>query len=111
MCAKVTAPQFWPLRDVERHWDRLILRASIFEKGERVSHQQGPVAGLPPPSELIARYAQSEGLPEGTMMFCGTPSVIGGIRHSLRFELELEDPVMGRKISRAYSMQSLPNAE
>jgi hypothetical protein len=41
-------------------------------------------------------------------MFCGTMPAIGGIRSSSRFEMELEDPVLGRKISHAYDIETLP---
>ena len=33
---------------------------------------------------------------------------IGGIRSSSRFEMELDDPVRGRKISHAYDIETLP---
>jgi hypothetical protein len=41
-------------------------------------------------------------------MFCGTFAAKGGIRPSARFEYELEDPVLGRRIAYAYSITSLP---
>ena len=41
-------------------------------------------------------------------MFCGTMPAIGAIRSSLRFEMELDDPVLGRKLSHAYRVQTLP---
>jgi hypothetical protein len=44
----------------------------------------------------------------GTVLFCGTMPAIGGIRSSSRFEMELEDPVLGRKISHAYDIETLP---
>jgi hypothetical protein len=33
---------------------------------------------------------------------------IGAIRPSPRFEMELDDPVLGRKISHAYEIEALP---
>ena len=41
-------------------------------------------------------------------MFCGTMGSIGGIRPSPRFDMELEDPVLGRKLTHGYNVQSLP---
>jgi hypothetical protein len=73
-----------------------------------VSYQEGPVAALLPPSELLARRAPTEDLPEGTLMFCGTLPAIGGIRPSPRFEFALEDPVLRRRIAHAYSVVNLP---
>jgi hypothetical protein len=47
-------------------------------------------------------------LPEGTAMFCGTQPSIGGIAPADRFEMELEDPVLGRSIRGAYDIRALP---
>jgi hypothetical protein len=41
-------------------------------------------------------------------MFCGTLAAKGGIRPSERFEIELEDPILGRKLTHAYDIASLP---
>ena len=41
-------------------------------------------------------------------MFCGTLSAIGGIRPATRFEMELEDPVLGRSMRHAYDVHALP---
>jgi hypothetical protein len=42
-------------------------------------------------------------------MFCGTLAVHGGITPSETFEMELEDPVLGRKITHRYSVKALPD--
>ena len=42
-------------------------------------------------------------------MFGGTLPVIGGIKGAPCFELELEDPVLKRKITHSYEMTNLPN--
>jgi hypothetical protein len=41
-------------------------------------------------------------------MFCGTLAAKGGIRPAPRFMIELEDPVLGRKITHTYDIVSLP---
>ena len=41
-------------------------------------------------------------------MFCGTLGAIGGVRPGSRFEMELEDPVLGRRLAHAYDVESLP---
>jgi hypothetical protein len=109
MCDKPVATQFWPLSQLADHWDQLMLRSWIMEGGERVLYQEGAVAGMIAPLDLIAKYTGSPELPEGTLMFCGTFAAKGGIRPSTRFEYELEDPVLGRKIAGGYSVASLPN--
>ena len=41
-------------------------------------------------------------------MFGGTFAAIGGIRPSDQFDLELEDPVLNRKLSHSYKIVTLP---
>lgn len=108
MCEKPIAPQFWAFDDVAAHWDRLMLRSHATIAGRRVLYQEGSVAAMRHPEDLIGRYAQG-GLEEGTLMFCGTLAVHGGLRPAEKFEFELEDPVRGRSIHHGYSVLSLPN--
>ncbi len=108
MCDKPMAPTFWAFDEVAPHWDRLILRAHVTEGGARVLYQEGSVAAMLDPRDLIARYAKDGRLADDTLMFCGTLAAKGGVRPTVQFEFELEDPVKGRKIAHAYTARTLP---
>jgi len=109
LCAKPLAPVLWPLAEVALHWDRLILRSHAVIGGRRRRYQEGPVARLRPPEELIRLYRNGPAaLPTETAMFCGTMAVEGEIAPAERFEIELEDPVLGRRISHSYAVKPLP---
>lgn len=108
MCDKPIAADFWDYEAVAPHWDRLLLRATITEKNERVLYQAGSVAAMLDPKELIARFTDNAGLAEGTLMFCGTLSAQGAVRASQDFAYELDDPVLGRKIGHRYRVRTLP---
>jgi hypothetical protein len=108
MCDKPIAPVFWAFDEVAPHWDSLILRAHVIEGGTRVVYQEGTVATMLPPADLIGRYANDGRLADDTLMFCGTLAAKGGVRPTARFEFELEDPVKGRRIAHAYSVRTLP---
>jgi hypothetical protein len=45
---------------------------------------------------------------DGTLMFCGTLPVIGGVRPAARFRYELEDPLLARSIGSGYEVRPLP---
>jgi hypothetical protein len=60
------------------------------------------------PDSLLALYEDGKGLAEGTLMFCGTLGAIGGIRPADRFECEIEDPVLQRRIGCSYDVVTLP---
>jgi Protein of unknown function (DUF2848) len=61
MCDKPVAPVFWAFDDVATHWDRLMLRAHVIENGERKIYQEGSVAAMFAPLDLIARCALAAG--------------------------------------------------
>ena len=107
LCGKPVGPTLWPFRAVEGHWDALQLRAYATIEGERVLYQDGTLAALRTPSDLIARLPGGA-LPAGTVMFGGTLGAIGGIRPATRFEMELEDPVLGRTMRHGYDIDVLP---
>ena len=110
MCAKPVGPTLWRYDEIKPHWEKLALRSFVpGEGGKRRLYQEGSVANMRSPEDLIQRYAGGEKLAPGTAMFCGTFAVHGGISHSERFDMELEDPVLGRKLTHSYRIVSLPD--
>lgn len=109
LCPKVIGRAVWRFEDVEPHWDRLILRSFVEEGGKPVLYQEGTLARIRTPRELIAGWRNGDKrLPPGVAMFCGTLPAIGAIRAAPRFTMELEDPVLGKKISHSYRIEALP---
>jgi hypothetical protein len=108
MCDKPIAPVLWELEDVAAHWDRLVLRSYAVINGKRELYQEGTLDAMLPVAELIRRGFEKGQLPDGCAMFGGTFAAKGGIRPADRFEFELEDPVLKRKISHAYDVVTLP---
>lgn len=109
MCAKPVSREIWRLEDVAPHWDALVLRSYVSVNGERRLYQEGSVATMRPLNELFRLYGGEERLPPGTAMFCGTLAVHGGIAPAEQFEMELDDPVLRRKITHSYRIQPLPD--
>ncbi|GGF46409.1 hypothetical protein GCM10007301_02380 [Azorhizobium oxalatiphilum] len=107
MCDKPIAPELWVLDDVLPHWDSLILRSFAIIDGERVLYQEGTVNSMLPPDEVVAGFSGAD-LSAGSVMFCGTFAVHGGIRPAERFEFEMEDPVLKRTIRHGYDVVVLP---
>jgi hypothetical protein len=107
LCGKVVGGELWHLGDVADHWDRLMIRAFATIDGQRVAYQQGSLSAMRTPSDLMARLPGGA-LAPATAMFCGTLPAIGGIRPATRFEVELEDPVLGRQMAHAYDVAALP---
>lgn len=111
MCAKPVARGAWRLADVADHWDELVLRSWAVEDSDRLLYQEGAVAAMRTPEDLIGRGFGGGEIPAGTAMFCGTLAVRGEVRAAPRFEFEIEDPVLNRRIRHGYDIRALPLAE
>ena len=112
MCVKPIAADLWPLAELADHWDDLQIRSWIQEDGERRIYQEGQLAAMLPPAELIAGYAPpAKALPPGTLMFCGTVAVQGGVRSAQNFEFELFDPHLDRTIAHHYRIEQIPEED
>ena len=112
MCPKPIGRELWPFAEIEKHWDRLVLRSHVTRQGERRLYQEGSVSGMLAPRELLARFGQARGtLPPGIVMFCGTLAVRGEIAGGERFEIELHDAVRNRSLRHEYAARALQIAD
>lgn len=112
MCPKPIGRELWRFNEVKSHWDSLLLRSWITRDGVRRLYQQGPVTRMRTPQDLIACYLGHEGdLPVGSVMYCGTLAVPGGIESGEVFEVELEDPLRERILKHRYTTRSLAFAD
>ena len=100
LCAKPVSRDTWRYDEVKRHWEKLVLRA--WADGEL--YQEGSVAAMRSPEDLLARHP----LQPGWAMFGGTLAARGGIRPAKAFRMELEDPVLKRKLAHEYRIAVLP---
>ena len=109
LCAKPVCAEFWQLERVANHWDQLIVRSWITRDGERRLYQEGPLAKMRHPYELFGLYGGDDYVPApGVVMFCGTLAVHGDLTPAESFEMELEDPVLKRRLHHSYRVRELP---
>ncbi len=112
MCDKPLAGALWRFADVSAHWDDLQIRSFAEINGERVLYQDGQVSAMLAPEKLLELYAGEEeadgGFRPGDLMLCGTLPAIGGVRPGARFEFELVDPVLDRRLQHGYDVIELP---
>jgi hypothetical protein len=106
LCGKVMGPALWKFEDVAPHWDRIIIRSYATIDGERTLYQEGPLALMRDPVDLMNRYGKP--FVAGTIVMCGTIGAKGGIRPAARFDMELEDPVLKQRMAHGYDVITLP---
>ena len=112
MCPKPMSRELWRFADVERHWDELMLRSWVTRQGKRELYQEGSVTRLLAPRDLMARYlGNPRCCRSGRRCIGGTLPVNGEIGGGERFEIELEDPRLTRKLQHAYAVRCLEMAD
>jgi hypothetical protein len=110
MYPKIVAPIVWPLAEVREHWDELVLRSWVQVGGERRLYQEDTLQAMLPPTQFLAaavrEYSPSDF--QRTLVFSGTVATLGGeLLFGERFDMELFDPVLDRRIQHSYAVQLL----
>jgi hypothetical protein len=109
MCAKPVAPVVWDMEDVRDHLDRIALRSWMTIGGKRRLYQEGRLESNIGVIDILNGIPAEAALGlECLSLFCGTFPAIGGIETGEKFEFEMEDPVLGRKIGHHYRIRCLP---
>ena len=112
MCAKPVSTALWRYADVAPHWNSLIARSwRIDGDAAPVLYQEGTLARLLRPEELIERGFGAAAMPPGSAMFCGTQAVLGELSSGAGYALELHDPVLGRSLWHRYRVDALAHVE
>jgi hypothetical protein len=106
LCGKVMGAALWRFDEIKAHWDQIMIRSFATIGGKRALYQEGSLAAMRNPDDLIARYGKA--LAPNTVMMCGTLGAKGGIRPASRFEMELDDPVLERRMTHTYDIVDLP---
>lgn len=106
VCPNVVGTEAWRLDDVVDHWDALELRSWTDRDGERIRYQDASVDRIKPPAGLLALVEERTTGPQaGTTIFSGSvPTLTGDLVCGDRFEVELYDPELDRRLTCAYDV-------
>ena len=111
-CCKPVADTLWRFDEVRDHLDQIELSSWIREGGrdDWRPYQQGTLGAIRPLGDLIDGSGIAALAAGGAAaMLCGTLGVMsGGVRHARAFRMALQDPLLGRSITHAYSIVELP---
>lgn len=103
-CPKPVASELWRYDSVSKHLDDLLLKCQIKENNQWITYQEGTLASICPLSGLM----KESGFGDGSAMLCGTLPAVGGVRRALEYQMEIEDPVLNKRIQLHYSVIELP---
>lgn len=108
ICPNIMSKHVWLLSDLEDHWDDLIIRSRVISGGEEILYQEGRLAVLMGPKELMAFVKSVIGPLQNTVIFSGTLGTLtGGFVFGERFLAELIDEKRGRRLSLEYDVRKL----
>lgn len=105
----ILSRNLWNYKEIKDNWDQIEIRSWVLREGKRTLYQDSTLGTILPPEELIRLVQQQvKGSLKGIAIFSGTPPLVTEkIVFTDRFECELLDPVLKRKITIGYSIHTL----
>lgn len=105
VCPKPVSTDVWRYADVSDRWDQLVLRSWVGESGREQLYQDGRMAAVMLPEDLLSLLRQRVGdRVSGAAIYTGTVPLIGGKFATTKpyFEAELFDESTGRSLRCIY---------
>ena len=108
-CPTLLSRNLWKYEEIRGHWDKIGIRSWATKEGKKVLYQESTMETILPPEELIRLVQQKvRGPLEGIAIYSGTPPIkTEGMIFADRFEGELQDPILERKLTLNYSIHTL----
>ncbi len=114
VCGKPISAEVWRFEDIRGRWDSLVLRSYVGENGPEILYQEGRLASIMPPEDLIAAVERRAGSLNQSALFTGTvPLIDGKFYCGGFFQAELFDEATGQALRCAYRIRQcdLPMAK
>ena len=112
ICPNVMSTEIWDYRDVQDHWDEMILESWVTPAlGEsEVLYQQAPLSTILSAEDIIdlVKSRLTDGECENMVIYSGTfPTVSGKMIYGNRFRCVLTDPILNRTLNCEYEIVRL----
>jgi len=89
-----------------------MIQSHILLDDTKVLYQEGTMASLMSPQELLASYEQFfSPCTESLALFMGTVPMKAGITYATHFSVSLVDPVLNRQLTHQYRICNVLNQE
>ncbi|WP_286974906.1 DUF2848 family protein [Acetomicrobium sp. UBA5826] len=105
----VISKKVWIYEDVKDHWDELVMKAWVKEKGVAKLYQEGKLNTILRPEELIKKARERVlGDLTGAVIFSGTFPIIGGkLNYEPYFKVELIDNIKHKTLAHEYILEPI----
>jgi hypothetical protein len=109
VCPTILSRNLWNYEEVKGTWDQIQIRSWAIKDGQKSIYQESTLGSILPPEDLIRLVQEqlNDGI-GGIMIFSGTPPILSGeMVFADRFEAELLDASLNRKITIEYDIHTL----
>ncbi len=109
ICPNLMGRTVWPLKEVENHWDDLLMNANVVKDGKDSLYQEGRLGLLLNPVELMSFVKSKIASPlENLIIFSGTMGMLAGeFIFSQKFSAKLIDEKLNRRLEISYDIKPL----
>lgn len=109
VCPTILSKTIWNYEDVKDTWDQIQIRSWAIKDRQKKLYQESTLKSILPPEDLIQLVQQNLNDPIGGIaVFSGTtPLLAGEMVFADRFEGELADTNLDRRITVEYDIQTL----
>ena len=109
VCPTILSKTIWNYEDVKDTWDQIQIRSWAIKDRQKKLYQESTLKSILPPEDLIQLVQQNLNDPIGGIaVFSGTPPLLAGeMVFADRFEGELADTNLDRRITVEYDIQTL----
>lgn len=109
ICQKPMSKEVWLYEDIKDHWDEIQLTSwQINEQGERILYQDEPLGTILPLEDLLERAEKLYPNLDDVIIWSGTISALNGLVYGSTFSGEMNDKVLGRKLTFTYDIKAVP---
>ena len=109
VCPTILSRNIWKYEEVKDTWDQIQIRSWAIKDDQKNLYQESTLGSILPPEDLI-RLVRSQLKDDtgGIVIFSGTPPILSGeMVFADRFEAELLDAGLNRKITIEYDIHTL----
>ena len=109
ICPNILSKKVWPLDEIKDHWDDLMIRSKVWDKGKEILYQKGRLGLILNVDSLLdfVRTKIGERLTD-IVIYSGTIGTLTGEPvFGERFEAELIDNNLNRRLDLAYEIHPL----
>jgi hypothetical protein len=104
LCPKIIAPTVWRYNELREHWDKLIIRSYVVMNNRLELYQEGFLEIIIHPERLLEIFDLNR---KGVALFSGTIPLKRDLCYTREFIIEMEDPILNRKITHRYMVNFL----